>query len=213
MNSKRFVLMILLLALTNLACSSIGTKTPEGNILFSDDFSDTSNKWDQVTETTRTTGYADSAYRITVNEINSDVWANPGKQSFTDTRIEVDATKSAGPDDNDFGLICRYIDTDRFYYGVISSDGYYAIMKMAADGGSPLGSDKMAESDLINTGEATNHIRLDCIGSVLTLYINGTLVDQQVDTEFTAGNAGLLAGTFSEPGTDILFDNFFVYKP
>lgn len=213
MKSKRSILLLVLLVLTSLACFSIGAKTPESDILFSDDFSDTSKKWDQVTETTRTTDYFNEAYRITVNDINSDAWANPGKESFTDTRIEVDASKNGGPDDNDFGIICRYIDPNKFYYGVISSDGFYAIMKMTADGGTPLGNENMAESDAINIGAVTNHIRFDCIGSTLTLYVNQTQVDQQTDIEYTSGNAGLLAGTFTTAGADILFDNFLVYKP
>jgi hypothetical protein len=213
MKSRRFILIVILLTLTSLACFSIGTQTPEGNILFSDDFSDTSKKWDQVNDTTHTTDYFNGAYRISVNDINSDVWANPGKENFTDTHIEVDATKNAGPEDNDFGVICRYIDSDRFYYGVISSDGFYAIMKMTADGGTILGNEHMAESDLINQGAATNHIRFDCVGSTLSLFINDTRVDQQTDNEYTAGNVGLLAGSFAEAGTDILFDNIFVYKP
>jgi hypothetical protein len=201
------------LVLTSQACRSTSASKTAGDILFSDDFSDNSKKWDQVTETSHTTDYFNDAYRITVNDINSDVWSNPVKQSFTDTRMEVDATKHGGPDDNDFGVICRYIDTDRFYYAVISSDGYYAIVKMTADGGSPLGNGKMTESDQINQGAATNHIRFDCIGSKLTLYANGTQVDQQTDTEYTEGSVGLIAGSFANPGTDILFDNFFVYKP
>ncbi|HSB66713.1 MAG TPA: hypothetical protein VLD65_09040 [Anaerolineales bacterium] len=213
MKSKRFILILMLLIITSLACFSTGAKTPESDIVFSDDFSDTSKKWDQVTETSRTTGYYNETYRITVNDINSDAWANPGKESFTDTRIEVDASKNGGPDDNDFGVICRYIDTTKFYYGVVSSDGYYAIMKMTADGGSPLGNEKMAESDVINKGTASNHIRFDCVGSTLTLYVNGTQIDQQTDTEYSFGNGGLLAGTFSTAGADILFDNFIVYKP
>jgi len=213
MKSKRFILIILILFLASLACFGTGTKTPTSDVLFSDDFTDTSKKWDQVSETTRTTDYYNSAYRITINDTNSDTWANPGDESFTDTRIEVDATKNSGPDDNDFGVICRYTDVDKFYYGVISSDGYYAIMKMTSSGGAPIGKDNMAESDQVTKGAATNHVRFDCVGSILSLYVNGTQVDQQTDTEYTAGNVGLVAGTFSEVGTDILFDNFFVYKP
>ena len=34
-----------------------------------------------------------------------------------------------GPDDNDFGIICRYIDDNQFYYAIISSDGYYGIVR------------------------------------------------------------------------------------
>jgi hypothetical protein len=125
----------------------------------------------------------------------------------------VDATKNGGPDDNDFGIICRYTDADQFYYAVISSDGYYGIMKMTSNGGVPIDNENLLESDKIIQGSATNHIRFDCVGSALALYINGIKIDQKTDTDFTTGNVGLIAGTFDTVGTDILFDNFFVYKP
>lgn len=213
MKFKRFFFIIMILLLASVACFSTATKTPVSDVLFSDDFSNTSKKWDQVSETTRTTDYYNNAYRILVNDTNSDAWSNPGKESFTDTHIEVDATKNGGPNDNDFGIICRYTATDKFYFGVISSDGYYAIMKMTATGGKPIGNEHMAESAQVSKGAATNHIRFDCVGSTLTLYVNGTQIDQQTDTDYTTGNVGILAGTFTDAGTDILFDNFIVYKP
>ena len=148
-----------------------------------------------------------------VDDTNSDAWANPGKESFTDVHIEVDATKNGGPDDNDFGIICRYTDVDQFYYGVISSDGYYGIMKMTSDGGALIGEDNLLQSDKIAQDTATNKIRFDCVGTTLTLYVNGSQLDQQTDSDYTAGNVGLIAGTFDTSGTDILFDNFFIYKP
>ncbi len=213
MRSARLLMMMVVLVLASLACLSTGTQTPASDVLFSDNFTDTSKKWDQVNEATRSTGYYNGAYRITVNGINSDVWANPAKQNFTDTHSEVDATKNGGPDDNDLGIVCRYTAVDKFYYGVISSDGYYGIMKMTANGGTPVGGDKMGQTDLVTKGTATNHIRFDCVGSTLTLCVNDTQVDQQTDSDYTAGNVGLIAGTFSTAGTDILFDNFVVYKP
>ena len=75
-----------------------------------------------------------------------------------------------------------------------------------------VGNEKMAETDLVARGPASNHIRFDCIGSTLTLFVNGTQVDQQTDSEYIIGNVGLIAGTFADVGTDILFDNFMVYK-
>jgi hypothetical protein len=213
MKSMRFYVTFLMLAFSSLACFSTGTQSPPSNILFSDDFSNTDSGWDKVNEASYSTDYYNNAYRIVVNNTSQDNWANPGKEIFTDVHIEVDATKTGGPDDNDFGIICRYTSVDQFYYGVVSSDGYYGIMKMTSNGGVTIGNDSMLESDKIIQGTATNHIRFDCIGSTLTLYVNGTQVDQQTDTELTTGNVGLIAGTFDTAGTDILFDNFFVYKP
>ena len=213
MSSKRFLFIFLILALASQACSSIGSKVSPNDVLFSDDFTDTSRKWDQSSDATHTTGYYNSSYRITVNEVSSNIWANPDSESFTDTRIEVDATKNSGPEDNLYGVICRYTGVDQFYYAVISSDGYYAISKMTSSGVKQIGHDKMLQSDKITQGGATNHIRFDCVGSTLALYVNSKQVDLQKDSDYSTGNVGLIAGTFTNRGTDILFDNFYVYKP
>jgi hypothetical protein len=182
------------------------------NVLFSDDFSSVSGNWDKAKDTNMTTDYYNNAYRILVDLANYDAWSNPDDLSFTDVQVEVDATKNGGPDTNDFGIICRYKGKEGYYYGVISSDGYYGIYKKTAEGGRQLGTGGEQFSDKILTGAATNHIRFDCVGSTLTLYANGVQIDQQTDTSYKDGNVGLLAGTYTETGVDILFDNFFVYK-
>ncbi len=159
------------------------------------------------------TDYYNGGYRIVVYTDMSDSWANPSGQSYADVSIEVDATKNGGPDDNDFGVICRYQDVDNFYYGLVSSDGYYGIMKVVDASSEQLGNSELQSSATINQGSATNQIRLVCAGDELSLYVNGQLVDQQVDSTFEQGNVGLLAGTYDIPGTDILFDNFSVTRP
>lgn len=214
MKRNRFYLYpIFILAFASLACSIFGLQGSQSDILFSDDFSKTGNKWDQVSNEAGSTDYYNEAYRIVVNTNNYYAWANPGNESFADTHIEVDATKNGGPDDNDLGIICRYIDKSQFYFAVISSDGYYGILKMTADGIKVMGKDNLLESDLVPQGASTTRIRFDCIGSTLTLYVNDALLDQQTDSDYTAGNVGLLAGSFTTAGTDIIFDNFVVYKP
>jgi hypothetical protein len=192
------------------------TTNPLGStpgLLFYDDFSDPNSGWDRVDETDFLTDYYNNAYRIIEYSDMSDSWANPDNNLFGDVIIEVDATKHGGPDDNDFGVICRYQSSNQFYYAIISSDGYYGITKVTSASSDTLGRDELGYSDSINQGFSTNHIRFDCIEDVLTLYVNGNQIDQQTDTEYTSGNVGLLAGAYDIPGTDILFDNFFVFQP
>ena len=191
----------------------IPTPSPTPSLLFSDDFSDPNSGWDRVNETDYLSDYYENAYRILVNKDMMDTWANPDDLSFVDVSIEADATKNGGLDDNDFGLICRYQDLDHYYYGIITSDGYYGIIKSSSDGSDALGRDTLGYSDLIHQGFTTNHIRFDCIGDMLTLYVDGVQLDQQTDSEYTSGNVGLTAGTYKKPATDILFDNFKVYQP
>jgi len=216
-----FVVAILILA--SLACSTdvlTGDSEPESDsssaereVLFQDDFSDPSSGWDTVSTEEGITDYENGTYRILVNTASSDYWANPGL-NFKDTVIDVDATKAGGPDDNDFGVICRYQDVNNFYFFLISSDGFYAIAK-SSDGEYVFlePADEMSPTDAVLTGEATNHIQAKCVGSRLTLIVNGEVVAETEDTSYLEGDVGLMAGTFDEVGTDIRFDNFSVTKP
>jgi hypothetical protein len=215
MKSLLVIILVIILIFSTVACSVLGGNRLPSNVVFSDDFSNTKHKWDKVNETNRITDYFNDAFHIVVNEANTDAWSNPGDESFTDVTIEVDATKNAGPEDNDFGIVCRYTEGDQFnfYYAVISSDGYYSIMKMSNGVGRPLGKDSLLQSEKIKLGTSTNHLRFDCIGTSLTFSVNGNVIDQQTDTEYAAGNVGLIAGTFDTIGADIIFDNFIVYKP
>jgi hypothetical protein len=209
-------MMIVALILAALACSFLPdgeSSVPSGEVLFQDDFSKTTSGWDAV----RTPGegiadYENGAYRIQVLLPQTGVWANPGI-SLADVHIEVDAAKIGGPDDNDFGVICRFKDDQNFYFFVITSDGYYGIGKLKDGVQSLIGREEFLPSPYINQGQASNHIRADCHGATLALYANGQKLDEQQDADFSQGDVGLLAGTFDEPGTDILFDNFTVLKP
>jgi hypothetical protein len=147
-----------------------------------------------------------------VNTDNTDIWANPGLK-FTDTITEVDATKVGGADDNDLGLICRYQDESNFYFFIISSDGFYGIAKVSDGDQVLVGLENMEYSEAINQGNNTNHIRADCVGQTLTLFVNDQQLLQVTDAQFTNGDVGLIAGTFDVAGTDIHFDNFVVRQP
>jgi len=195
--------------------SALPTEVPQqttSDILFSDDFSDPSSGWDQVQAAEGVTDYENGHYRIFVDQTQHDYWANPGL-SFSDVQVEVDATKTSGPDDNDFGLLCRYQDTENFYAFLISSDGYYSIMKYSGGGSETLGAEAMLSTDVVVQGEASNHIRADCVGESLSLYVNGQLLHTVTDSTFASGDVGLIAGTFDVTGTDIAFDDFVVLQP
>lgn len=208
--SSRLLAIVVFLVFAIAGCQG---NPKSGDVLFSDDFSSPTNGWSELDDENFTTAYIDGAYQITVHNTYTDAWGNPGTNTFTDVRIEVEATKNAGSNNNDFGIICRYQDITRFYFGAISSDGYYGILKMSEGKYSVLGRENLIPSDLIHQGNAANNIRFDCIGPTLTLFVNGTQVDQQTDSDYMNGNVGLIAGTYDEPGTDLLFDNFFVFQP
>jgi len=191
------------------------TAGPSGTVLFHDDFSNPSSGWDQTTVSDGSTDYANGGYRILVNTTSLSMWANPGQSLPNDVRIEVDATKSSGPDANGFGVICRYADKDNFYKFIVTSDGYAGISKISSGNvivlSSPDG--KLQTVNNINKGAASNHIRADCIGSNLTLYVNGNQVATATDSSITGSDTGLFAQTYDTGGVDILFHDFNVTVP
>ena len=141
-------------------------KARPGEVLFADDFSKPPSGWGIWNRDGAAVEYHNGGLRILVNETQYDFWSVAGR-SYRDAQIEVDVTKIGGPDDNDFGLICRYQDKSNFYMLVTSSDGYYGIAKMKGGQYSMIGGEQLQYSELIASGQSANHLRADCRGSSL----------------------------------------------
>jgi hypothetical protein len=71
----------------------------------------------------------------------------------------------------------------------------------------------MHPSSQIQTGSATNHIRADCIGTQLALYINGILATKASISNAQPGDVGLIVGAYENADVEIRFDQFSVIKP
>jgi hypothetical protein len=190
------------------ACESM----PAGSVLFQDDFSDPSSGWVEGEDSLGKTEYGGGGLRITVSSSKSGKISVP-RLKFTDVSIDADAIKVAGPDDNAFGLICRYKDEENFYFLEISSDGYYGIGKSKDGDLTLLGTDQMQSSDAIRQGKVANHIRAECVGQTLTLYTNGVKLAQVEDADLAEGDVGVVAVSFGTPGVEVSFDNFSVTRP
>lgn len=219
---KTYLLAILALLISSLACSISADQPNEDRattalaegVYFQDDFSNNITGWPMVRTDEGITDYENAIYRIFVNEENQDFFATPGLSLQSNVRVDVDATKVGGSDDNDFGVICRYQDNNNLYQFVISSDGYVGIMKWVDGSLHNIGADTLIEHPAVNMGNAHNHISAECNGDTLTLYVNGQQVSSVQDTSFlNGGDVGVFAGTYDDPGTDIHFDNFVVSAP
>ncbi len=211
MNGSRInCVMILLLASLLLAACSVSVDP--GEVVFQDDFSRPVSGWDRYSDPTYSSDYYEGGYRIHVLEPNTDAWAVP-QLDLADVQIEVDATKLGGPDDNVYGVLCRYKDSRNFYFFLVSSDGYSGIGVYKDGRRRLLTDDSLLPSGAVNVGGALNHIRADCNGYQLRLLVNGILVAEAQAAEWPRGDVGLIAGTYDQPGTEIIFDNFSVLQP
>ncbi|MEP0807277.1 MAG: hypothetical protein HRF47_17480 [Chloroflexota bacterium] len=181
-----------------------------GEVLYREDFSNNTSGWDRVLNDGGIMDYDSGGYRILVRGAKMNFWSTP-PGNFGDVRIEADVTRLNGPMENRAGLICRY-QNGNYYFFVISNDGYYAIGKFTNGQAILIGQEMMVASDAIRE-EEVNHLRADCAGDTLTFYVNETQVASTQDPDFATGGVGVLAGSFDEPGVDVLFQNFVVFQP
>jgi hypothetical protein len=208
----QLTLRLSLLAWSVAACQSGPTQAQPGAVLFQDDFSRTLSGWDRHHEAAYWVDYVEGGYHMRIDAPNADAISNPGL-AFNDVRVQVEATKIAGADNNLFGLICRYQDPGDFYFFAVSSDGYAGIGVSKGGRRHLISHETLLPSDRILIGSATNVLRADCIGYQLNLYVNGSLVSQAQAAEWDQGDVGLMVGTYDEGGVEIAFDNLSVTQP
>lgn len=181
-------------------------------ILFRDDFSGQNIGWSTHEDSLSFAGFDLSGYRLWSRMPNFQFWSVPGL-NFQDTLIQVRATKLDGPDDNLFGVICRYQNDENFYALMIGSDGYYGIYKRVEGVQTLVDQVHLDFSAAIAQGEAANTIQAVCRADQLALTVNDVRLIQVQDDTFSNGDAGIIVGNFTEPGVDILFDDFIVVSP
>lgn len=211
---RSFLLLSSFVVLLLASCASLPipvvSPANPGDVLYQEQFENNTTGWARISNDNGIMDYDGGGYRILVRQPRLNVWSTSEKD-FADVRVEADVIKLNGPDENRMGLICRYQAGD-YYFFVISNDGYYVIGKFIGGLTLLLGQSEMQASDAIQAGNM-NHLRADCIADKLTFYINFTEVASVTDPDFPRGDVGLVAGSFTEPGVDVLFDNFVVIQP
>jgi len=208
-------LCVLVLAGCDLISNEPDNCTGEAS-LFEDEFDGQKDcGWVTYNRGGATVEIADGAMQISTSQPGQIWWSNPG-QDFDDQIITAEARQVDGPDDNAYGLICRYQNEENFYLFLVSGDGYYAIGKYqsGSDEVEYLTADKQFQpSDAINQGNATNRIEAGCIGNELSLAVNGLSLLTVTDPTFVTGDIGVAASTL-QPGTSLIeFDNIRVRLP
>jgi hypothetical protein len=156
-----------------------------------------------------------SAMQVTVTQPGQLWWTNPGR-SFDDVIVSAEARQVSGPNDNAYGLICRYQNEENFYVFLVSGDGYYAIGKYQSGEENVVyltENQQFQPSDAINLGIASNELRASCIGSQLSLEVNGIPLLTVTDPTFVTGDIGVAAGILVAGTGVIEFDNVQAVAP
>lgn len=184
----------------------------QNQVIFKDDFSSNEAGWNLSQSDAGGAEIVDGMARLYLIQPHTDVRTTPGLK-FSDVRIDVDAVKSFGSDNNYFGIICRDQGNGNFYSFLISSDGYYGISKVKDGGHELISGDQMRRNDDIQSGTAPNHLSVICQGDQLTLAVNGIVLQTVQDGEYQSGDFGLIAGSSDDSDIEVRFDQFLVTKP
>ena len=193
-------------------CKWLNPQAGPGEVLFQDDFSRPSSGWDRYQDGVYRADYQGGEYILEIYTSETVAWSLP-KLSFQDVWISVEAVRASGPEDNAFGVICRYENPGNFIFFLISSDGYAGIGHYV-DGEKKLLSDEsLLPTNAVHQGDEGNFIQAECLAEHLTLYVNNSRVAEVVVEDIRSGDVGLIAGTYADANVEIRFDNFSTVQP
>lgn len=223
-NLRWFYLMGCCLLLGVVGCSDLGNlgsgsgpdECRPAGLLFADEFDGSQQcGWALYSQGGASVAIQDDTLRISTSQVGEIWWTNPGRR-FDDVIITTIARQSSGPDNNAYGVICRYQNEQNFYIFLISGDGYYAIGRYQGSGEritylTPDGQYQF--SDIINQGMATNQIRVSCIGNELSLAVNGIPLINVTDSAFATGDVGLGVSTLTQGTAVVEFDSIRIMEP
>ena len=188
----------------------------EGGMLFADDFNEERDcGWALYERAGATAEVRDGALHLTTSQPGQIWWTNPGR-NLDNVILTTNVRPVAGPEDNAYGLICRYQSAENFYVFLISSDGYYAIGKYQSGSNQITylsGEGQYQFSDTINQGTAGNRIRASCIGNELSLAVNGVPLATVSDSTFAGGDIGVAVSTFESGTLEVAFDDVEALAP
>lgn len=185
---------------------------PTPTVLFSDDFSQDTGVWDTLSDANGKVFYENGWLHI-INYTDAPVDTYTlAHRYFSDFILEVETKLVDGTDDNWHTVSCRFEDEDNYYAFGISADGYYLISKFA--NGEQIFLAGPTRSSYINQGwDIINLVHIACIGSNLSLSVNGHTLISVTDATFTTGDMGLFATSWAGSLTEIAFDNIVVTEP
>ena len=200
--------------------------TPLPKLVYKDDFSDPASGWPTLSGKEVEAYYEDGEYHLLVNPLSSAEAVRPGVSyyrfglasppdagPFTDFIVEADVRPVGGWNLGYFGLVFRAQDMGNFYKFLVSGDGSYCLE--ASLNGQRKTLQKPTESQFIEKGKSTNHLKVVCQGSQIELFVNEHHLTSLTRQYFTDGYVGVIVDPRVVSRTEFhgAFDNFRVSSP
>ncbi|RIK32424.1 MAG: hypothetical protein DCC56_01030 [Anaerolineae bacterium] len=185
-----------------------------GATLLEDDFSQNDVVWGTLTNTDNSIEYDGEALRVKIFKDNWYVWTTPNNETYQNIHVEITAVNNDNQPNTAFGILCNHQEADEsYYYMGFTPSGEYVIAK-SETGQTDLfltNNDQWAVSDLVPKNAASYRVGADCGNGVLSLYVDGKLIDSVNDNTYTSGIVGLFIWSGDNiPTADATFDDFIV---
>jgi hypothetical protein len=199
-----------ILAVFFLGCSGLAAYAQV--LVFEDSF-DQEGVWDSRKLNVGRFGYDNGWFQIFIDKPDSFIYVPAPVLPAKDVRLEVDIAKRSGAASDEVGVFCRLQLEGGHYELLFSSEARTsAIYRVNGDEYVAIGRAVLPPEIKLSTGQKPNHLRAECVGSVLRLYVNDWLTLEAQDSNFEGGWVGLAAGTgtrVSQLTAD--FDNFKLF--
>ncbi|MCB8941527.1 MAG: DUF1080 domain-containing protein [Ardenticatenaceae bacterium] len=209
---------ILLLGLLFLIACADATGVPGASgadVIFSDGFvPGQMDNWVMEGDNAGQTAVIDEHLVIDLADNNIMQFSTLPDQTFDNFILEVDAQLLEGDLGSSYGVLFRMQDTTRFYRFEITGDGLFMVERRDGEAGWTRFVDRWTESAAIKQGLGSiNQLRVEALGTNISLFVNDQLVHQFSDTAYSSGTIALDAGTFVQPQAKVAFDNVVVRRP
>lgn len=188
-----------------------GPTEPMATIALSDDFSDPSSGWPTRSEDTYGLGYEGGEYFIEhIQRNDASRWQTYPGRTFSDFTAEVEARFDTDDEFVGAALIWRWQDNDNFYRFRVRNTGEYDLVKRV--GGEWQDLIPATSSPHINSGIATNRLKVTAAADLIQIYVNDHHLADFTDSSLDQGSIGLYASVFTESPitTRVFFDSLQV---
>ena len=182
-------------------------------VRYQDDFTNPSTSWPDRKFDNYFIGYHEPEYyHVEVNSTNYKTTVfEPQKQSFTDATVELDvltvSAKTAPEGDFRYGIAFRRAGDQYYAFTVSPRTKKWFALKSSPSGLTVLSEGTDPDIHELDTDDT---LRVDAQGSNFLFHINGQLVGQVSDAEYTGGEIGFYVESFDSANTHIHFDKLTI---